>query len=486
MRVLTVFDDTMPVTEVIRDVIGQRGFADVVIKKQRLGNYYAKIMKQSYPETEWKEIRSHYEFLEYAQKFTAETLPADTKILHCYSNHFIVDADKALLALEKLKYVDKPYRVMAEGSLAAIMFPSPASYQKFLSGLRSNVTTQEAAWLIEDSFLIEGLANIGVIGNFIQCITGNFDSRYFNSLKGNEYTITKTSRNKKKIKSEYMFYQLLPEDMQPFMVIPFRYEENEETASYTMERLHMTDLAVKWVHGSIDEEEFEEILDKYFYFFNIRHRKEISKEEYQAIEESLYVKKVADRVEELKKCECFDKIAKLMEAGCELPTMDAVFAKYLELKEKIQKTRSYPAVSVIGHGDPFFANTLYNKATKTLKFVDPKGALTEEELWTNPYYDIAKLSHSICGRYDFFNNALFDIRINDRFQSELNIEFDNAAYVNAFRRKVEAAGFDYPTVRLYEASLFISMLPLHIDNPHKVFGFILNAIQILKEVEAYV
>ncbi len=68
MKVLTVFDDTMPVTEVIQDVIGQRGLANVVIKKQRLGNYYAKVVKQLYPQAEWREVHSNYEFLEYAQK----------------------------------------------------------------------------------------------------------------------------------------------------------------------------------------------------------------------------------------------------------------------------------------------------------------------------------------------------------------------------------------------------------------------------------
>ena len=44
-------------------------------------------------------------------------------------------------------------------------------------------------------------------------------------------------------------------------------------------------------------------------------------------------------------------------------------------------------------------------------------------------------------------------------------------------------GFDYVTVRLYEASLFLSMLPLHMDNVQKTFGFLLNGIKILKEVE---
>lgn len=153
------------------------------------------------------------------------------------------------------------------------------------------------------------------------------------------------------------------------------------------------------------------------------------------------------------------------------------------MKEKIEARVSYPQQLVIGHGDPCFANALYNKSTKTLKFIDPKGAITEEELWTNAYYDVAKLSHSVCGRYDFFNNALFDIKINTDFEYDLEIPFDNSKYIDIFKRKVQENGFDYPTVRIYEASLFLSMLPLHIDNPHKVFGFILNVKNILKEIE---
>lgn len=126
---------------------------------------------------------------------------------------------------------------------------------------------------------------------------------------------------------------------------------------------------------------------------------------------------------------------------------------------------------------------MYNKSTKTLKFIDPRGALTEEQLWTEPYYDVAKLSHSVCGRYDFFNNALFDIKIDMSFSYNLQIPFDNSEYIRIFRRKLEENGFNYLAVRIYEASLFLSMLPLHIDNPHKVFGFILNVKNILEEIE---
>ena len=336
---------------------------------------------------------------------------------------------------------------------------------------------------IDDCFGIEGLTDIGTVENFIQVVAGKFDARYFNSLTGDDYTLVKTSTNKRKIKSEYTFYHLLPEDMKFWFVMPFNYRENNEKASYTMERLHMTDLAIKWVHGSIDTVEFQKILDKYFYFFKCRHSKEISKTDYDKIAQNLYLDKVKERIEDLKGLAAFENITSLMKSSCKFKTIDEVFEKYIGLKERIESKNKYPCISVIGHGDPCFANVMYNKATCVLKFIDPKGALCEEDLWTNPYYDIAKLSHSVCGNYDFFNNALFDICINEDFNAELKIEFDNSVYKAIFRKKLEENGFDYLTVRIYEASLFISMLPLHIDYPHKVFAFILNAINILEEIE---
>lgn len=67
---------------------------------------------------------------------------------------------------------------------------------------------------------------------------------------------------------------------------------------------------------------------------------------------------------------------------------------------------------------------------------------------------------------------------------QLDIDFDNQIFKNIFKQYLEENGFDYPLVRIYEASLFLSMLPLHMDNPQKTFGFLLNGINILKEVEA--
>lgn len=480
-EVFVVFDDTVPKKEVITDVIGTKGFSQVVVKKRRLSEYYEDSLRNIFTDMKWRIVNSRYDFKDIADDSAMEL--DDVRVLHCYSDFIISDESKARYTFGKLPYIDAPLRLMSGNKTAAVMFDSYRSYQAFLRKIDGQNSSSKQAKNIDAVLNIEGLVDIGNIGNFIQCITGNFDSRYFNSLQGDDYTIVKKSSNKKKIRAEYEFYHLLPDDMKYWYVMPFDYKEAEEFASYTMQRYHMTDLAIKWVHGSIDSDEFSELMVMYFRFFDNRHRKAVDKDTYAHIAEKLYVDKVKERIATLKNLPEFKKIETVLSASTKPRDVDSLVGRYFSLKEKIEGVNLYPCDSVIGHGDPCFANALYNKSTHMLKFIDPKGALNEDELWTNPYYDIAKLSHSVCGRYDFFNNGLYDITVDTNFNVSLNIDFDNSMYKELFKKHVEANGYDYRTVRLYEASLFISMLPLHIDYPHKVLGFILNAWGILEELE---
>lgn len=481
MKSIIVYDDTGRISEVITDIIGDKGFADVVVKKRRLEEYYHDEIERLFPDIEWKKIHSVFEYADLIKELELY-VGSQVKVMHGFSNYLIADGEKAALSFRKLEFVDEPFGIMKGKKAAAALFPNVETYIMFCKKIMSGQKAWDITRNMKENFEIEGLVDIGIIGNFIQCITGNFDSRYFNSLKGNEYTLVKSSFNKKKIKAEYQFYHLLPEDMKFWFVMPFNYKEGKNFASYTMERLHMADLAIKWVHGSMDTEEFEELMDKYFYFFQSRHVKECSEEEFKNVARSLYVNKVYDRIKSLKGLPEFKKIEVLLDAS-EKIGIDVLADRYFKLKKIIEDRTTYKRQLVIGHGDPCFANALYNKSTRTLKFIDPKGAITENELWTNEYYDVAKLSHSVCGRYDFFNNALFDIKIDAEFSYDLEIPFDNSKYIEIFKRKAEENGFDYFTIRIYEVSLFLSMLPLHIDNPHKVFGFLLNVKKILEEIE---
>jgi hypothetical protein len=61
---------------------------------------------------------------------------------------------------------------------------------------------------------------------------------------------------------------------------------------------------------------------------------------------------------------------------------------------------------------------------------------------------------------------------------------DLAAHRALFTQMMEPIGFPLVPLRLLEASLFLSMLPLHADVPGKVLAFFLTGAAILDEVEA--
>lgn len=485
MKTIVVYDNVIQPNEIIQEVIGHRGFGDVIVKRKLLKHYYMdSVQTMLGKDSFYVEMNQLYDYDAYAHN-EEQLVDDDIRVLHCFSDFIITDADQLALNYKKIFYVQEIVSLYHDKAVVAIMFPNLSSYQKFLGKAYASGNARDTIREMKCAEVaVEGVEYIGEIAAFVQCISGNFDSRYFNSLRGNEYFLRKSSTNKAKIQAEYQYYYLLPPHMQRWMVQPYDFQEDEEQASYAMERLYMTDIAIKWVHGSFSYEEFRMLMDMYFTFFGERSSRTVSEEEYQRISENLYVTKVMNRVADLKQMEAYEPIRRIVDAA--YGSIDVLVEKYMNLKKQLEAKAPRKPVSVIGHGDPCFANAMYNRATRTLKFIDPKGAVNEAELWTNPYYDIAKLSHSVCGRYDFFNNAMFDISIDEQFRYQLNVPFDNEKYKDIFREAVEANGYDYWLVRVYEASLFLSMLPLHIDYPQKVLGFILNAANILDEVEEHV
>ncbi len=483
MKTIIVYDNHISKSEAITDIIGQKGFADVVIHKQRVEEYTAGFILPVFQQAVWKKISSAFEYAE-LETYLKQYEEDEVHIVHLFANAWLSNPQEALLSFQKFNYAQEPWRMTYNGKTVCLFFPHIKTYLTYCKNSMAGLSVAEASDMVQQAFEAQGIADLSNIQQFTHYITAHADSRYFNSLEEDAYTLTKTSTDKIKLKKEYTYYRLLPDDMKRWFVMPYNYQENEKTASYMMERLHMTDLAIKWVHGSISLEDFAGLLTIYFHFFNNRHARTCTAEVYHRHTHQLYIEKLDKRLRELKNHSAFPRLAQLLAAG-EI-SLDNLVERYKICKQKIEQNTVYPLQEVIGHGDPGFANTLYNKATRLLKFVDPKGALCDEELWTHPYYDIAKLSHCICGRYDFFNQNLFDIKLNKELHYELSIPFNQIPYQQLFKQQVTQHGFDYNTVRVYEVSLFLSMLPLHMDNPYKVVGFILNARNILEELESYV
>jgi len=454
-KLLLIYDDSAIPSEILKKIVGNIKFSQIIFR----GHTFLDKLREAVagkcgivtPEAAIMDEYSDYSFI---------WMP---------SNSVIINIDDFRLLLDKLKYAKESMSVCENGKILLVFYKD-----------RNDLNKNNAPLVYDNYCLMDISDHIA----FVRYFSENPETRFFNTIAGNEYQFTKTSANKTKIRREYNFARLIPDSMKRWIVMPYNFKEDSKSASYEMERINIPDMAIRWVHKSVSFDEFNVFLDKFFYFIVTRTSKDVSTDDYSKRMKELYFDKVISRIDEFKKSTQYKKIAEYITAGTEHNNIDNILEWYITLYKKLTAAYKFRPVSVIGHGDPFFANTFYDYGTKMLKFIDPKGAEKEDELWTDPYYDVVKLSHSILGNYDFIINGLFSIQIGRSFCFSLSVDTDELKpYSELFLNKADRNGFNSRIIRLFEASLFLSMLPLHIDNQRHILAFILNAIQILKEVE---
>lgn len=475
-QVIVIYDDSRKPNQDIKNITGKKSFGNTIFKRISLADRMKQRLLQ-FPQVVQVVESPHFSA---AQTGMSSNLKAydfqrmNQIVFLLFSDFGIRDEKELGILLEKACYVNENYQIVCEGRIAAVIYTDYEQYLKF---------GDEKAAAGFEKIETEAFVDLANVNHFRQFITSGFDARYFNALSGDTYTVVKSSGNVEKLRAEYEFYKLLPDEMKMWFVMPFDFKEGEGTASYTMERYHMTDLAIRYVHGALGEEEFRNILDKLFHFIKERKEKTVSVETYEQEAKSLYIDKVEKRIEKLKTLPQFEKLEALIQTGTAYQGIDEIISHYEKIYQKIAQPKHFKPVLVVGHGDLCFSNILYGHEASLIRLIDPKGAMEESALYMNPYYDLAKLSHSICGSYDYFNSDLFEISLNEKLKFQLTVDCDNEQYINIFKEYLKENELDYRLVRLYEASLFLSMLPLHIDREKKVFAFVLNAVRILEELE---
>ncbi|MCR5672905.1 MAG: aminoglycoside phosphotransferase family protein [Lachnospiraceae bacterium] len=461
--VAIVYDDTRKPGREIAGITGGKSFGRTIYKRQTLKERIAAIFG------EMPQVSGFYD----AGSSDMMNL-RNTPVILYYSDFGVAKIKDLETIVYKAGYAHENYKITHANRIACVIFKDAEAFYASSAGDLEGFTEIQS-----DAF-----TDLSDVNNFRSFITGGFDARFFNSLSGDEYSVTKTSEKIDKIKAEYTFYHLLPDDMKQWFVRPFDYREENGSASYRMQRYHMTDLAIRYVHGSVTYEEFSEILKHLFYFLSHRKTAQVTGMEYDAEAKRLYVSKVYDRIKQLKQCEGYDKIAALIASSTPYRDIDELVNRYVNMYDRMHTAADLPHVKAVSHGDMCFSNILYSNADSLVILIDPKGALTEDDLYMDPYYDLAKLSHSICGHYDYFNSGLYEICLDEDMRATVRVDADNRRFVEMFKDHLDGLGIDFRLVRLCEASLFLSMLPLHMDMPNKVFGFVLNAAAILDSLES--
>ena len=477
-----IYDDRAQVAETIARIVGERSYGSIMRNRRSLSGAVIDAAHKA----EANEVTVLRDATDAeALMLRLRCAPQGTCYVHFRAHGAIVDENGLNLFLRKVGLADGVL-FNSRVNPAISGFHNPSDYLAFLSMLetREDITADDFDPSAEIMLPNDMLVDLSDVGKFLTYFSGGFETRYFNRVEGDELTVVKRSPDKAKMEREYRFYGLLPEQMRHWFVQPFDFQDRGAEASYQMERLGIADMALIWIHGAIAPSEFEHFTHKILAFIEQRSMQTVDKMQAERLAHDLYVRKVRQRLAQLKEDAIFGKLDASIRMLPNYDGIEAVAAEYEALFNRyFARDKSVRPAAAIGHGDLCFSNILYDKATRIMKFIDPKGAIDKSEIWTDPFYDVAKLSHSVFGSYDIINNNLFTIEIGDGLGPSLSLNGPDCAETQSiFQEALEARGYDLYGVRLREASLFLSMLPLHKDDPRKVLGFLLRAVEIIEEL----
>lgn len=320
--------------------------------------------------------------------------------------------------------------------------------------------------------------------NLMRFLSGATEMRHFNQARTSGAVFHKSSADVAKMKAEHAFFSIASPRMQRFLMPTMEYWEQDGMAGYSMENLSVPDAALQFVHNAFDREDFAALLETFFDFLDSREKGQNDAQATLAAGRQHILGKLSSRMEALLDTDVGQHVNALLARSGPMGDLEAMTERAQPLIDDALKAAN-PAATVLSHGDACFSNILFDRRLGMMRLIDPKGATRREDAFLHPLYDIAKFSHSVLGGYDFINNGLFQITLGSALTLDLNWTTQGPApwAGEMFRAQATGAGYDIKAIRGVELSLFLSMLPLHIDRPDKVMGFALAAAHIIEELE---
>lgn len=476
---LLLFDDRELATGNVARVLGDRRFGDVIYRRRSLASRMAELASgMSY--LEFKRVRHDGEFEAALQAATQR----EQDILYWSAALTSHARERLEHVIRTLVLARERARLSVKHGAAVVFFPAGTNVPPLIASARSGLAGGDAFARVPAP---EELVDLSQYRDCLLFFSGSSEPRFFNNLSVSDYQVAKRSRNVEKMRAEHDFYYLLPNSFRHWFVAPFMFEEREGEAGYRMERLYIPDMAVQWVHESLTGQEFDTFVDDVGRFLTSRPSHTELPDVVAKAAHRHFKQKVEERFQRLQQDQRSERINNLVRSGTRFDGLEEVLQHYLTLYGRhAARFAKFPSL-VIGHGDPCLSNILYEKSIRLLRLIDPLGAVEEKQLWHHPYYDWAKLSHSILGDYDWINNDLYSIDLAPGNNLIVSIHVEDRDGLEAkkqcFLSQVTAAGVDPFLMRLGEASLFLSMAPLHLDHERKVLAFVLRSVGILEELE---
>jgi hypothetical protein len=307
--------------------------------------------------------------------------------------------------------------------------------------------------------------------------------RAFNELTITPEWVEKSSFKSNKVSAEANWFANLPFSLRGYIPQYLGQENNNGRVSYRLEYLYQTALNELYVFCDLPVTIWDKIMKSAIKFLKTCQLELAPNNTLSNSTDVLFGEKTKQRLAEY----CLQKnitINDLWEFnGKEQVSLSTILkdsTKYLPKSDDNWPTS-------ILHGDFCFSNILYDFRADRIKTIDPRGTTPEgkETLYGDVRYDIAKLSHSVIGMYDWIVAGYFTVDIkNNNIKFDIEESQQNLIIQQRFINYIENE-FNIKAVTLMamQIQLFLSMLPLHDDDKNRQQALFANAFRIYNKMK---
>lgn len=327
---------------------------------------------------------------------------------------------------------------------------------------------------------IDGWLDFGHINTYARSKMRFTTQRTFNELQITSKYVEKSSvENNQKIKAEAQWFLSIPPALRLYLPQYLGDNETQAKFSYRLEYLPLISLNELYVFSETPPKLWRKILKSCFDFLDACTQ--YSHETHFAASSlnSLLNEKTLPRLAQY--CQKNDIALEKNWTYNGEPT--------ISIRQLLENINPFLPLNendlTIIHGDFCFSNIFYDFITGNIKTLDPRGITSQGEFscYGDIRYDIAKLSHSILGMYDWIIAGYYEGHLDRPYCLTFNVVgLQKHQETMQFFIELACQRYHLTPVNLYamQIHLFLSMLPLHADYPKRQLAFIANAFRLYR------
>jgi hypothetical protein len=310
--------------------------------------------------------------------------------------------------------------------------------------------------------------------------------RSFNELTINPRFIEKSSIKNQKIKAEANWFDTLPAMLKSYTPQYLGHTESDGGKfSYRLEYLHITALNELFVFSEMPNSIWSNILEHCLNFIQDCNAELAPKNAIIQNINQLFGTKTLERLEEFTATRDFNLSDRWVfndDLSVSIEQMLIESEKHLPGEKEL---------ATLMHGDFCFSNILYDFRSNRIKTIDPRGITPSGDItiYGDTRYDIAKLSHSILGMYDWIVAGYHQTHLDwktKKVQFLISGEVKHKDTQSMFIEMVcKKHGLTAINLYAMQLQLFLSMLPLHADDSYRQEGLFANVFRLYQIMKRY-